>query len=110
MMAAQIVQGMKCLHQYSLSGSWRVAWPWTYTTDPFHPNRMPGQEQEQEAILSFLKTEDELAKRSLGLSKGVTQPQASSSSDEDVPKSKKKKKKKKGKGGGKDKDNEKTED
>ena len=92
MMAAQAVQSMKSLHQYALTDSWRIAWPWTYTADPLYPHRTPGQEQEQEAILSYLKTEDELARRSLHIASGA-QPQALSSSEEgngDSPKPKKK--------------------
>jgi hypothetical protein len=64
---AQTVQCMKSIHQFALDGSWRVAWPLTHMTDPIDKVRHGGKEEELEAVLAYLRTQDDIKKRSQGV-------------------------------------------
>mgnify|MGYP003332897422 CR=1 FL=1 len=54
---AQVVQGMKAVHQFSIDGTWRSAWPLTYLADPIEKRKYGCNEIEREAILAFLKSQ-----------------------------------------------------
>ena len=52
---AQVVQCMKCLHEFSRQGSWRAAWPLTHMIDPFDMDGHGGDDVEMEVIMSWLR-------------------------------------------------------
>ena len=60
---ARTVQCMKAIHQYVLDQTWRTAWPLTFLEDPFSVGRQGGTEPEMEAILAYLRTQDDLRRR-----------------------------------------------
>jgi hypothetical protein len=61
--AAQAVQAMKAIHQFVVDGSWKAAWPLTYQPDPFAADRHGGTELEMEAILAYIRVQDDLARK-----------------------------------------------
>ncbi len=65
---AQTVQSMKCLHTFANHGSWSVAWPHTHLVDPLRNQVNSATEAENEAVLSYLKAEDDIRSK---LTKGV---------------------------------------
>lgn len=60
---ALTVQCMKASHQFALDGSWKAAWPLTTLADPVGKVGFGGTEQEMEAVLAWIKTEEDLQKR-----------------------------------------------
>ena len=54
---------MKAIHQFVLDSNWRTAWPLTFLPDPIEKRKHGGTEYELEAVLGYLKTQDELVKR-----------------------------------------------
>ena len=56
---AQVVQCMKCLHEFSRQGSWRAAWPLTHKVDPFDIDGHGGDSVEMDVIMSWLRTKDD---------------------------------------------------
>ena len=70
---AQLVQNMKSIHQFALDGSWKVAWPVTYLPDPIDKPRRGAREEELEAVLAYLMTQEDIQKRAKALGTGDTQ-------------------------------------
>jgi len=99
---AQVVQCLKSIQEFAKHGSWRAAWELTYLPDPLSVNSHGGTEVEMETILGYLRTRDDLARKS---SKGV-QEFLSDAEEEDAPAvaPRPKKPAKKPKGGGKGKE------
>ena len=60
---AQLVQCMKCLHEFSGHGSWKASWPYTHMVDPIDRSRHGAMEREVEAVTGYLKTQDDLRAR-----------------------------------------------
>lgn len=65
--AAQLVQSMKALHQFTLDSDWRAAWALTHLEDPFMPCRAGGTDLEMETILASLRTQQDLRERATRL-------------------------------------------
>ena len=63
---AQTVQGLKAVHQFNSDGSWRAAWPLTHLPDPLLRPRNRGTEPELEAVLGYLKTQEDINRRVKG--------------------------------------------
>jgi hypothetical protein len=63
---AQLIQVLKALHQFSVDGSWKTAWPLTFLADPVDRERQGGTEVELEGVLSYLKVQDELRRKTRG--------------------------------------------
>ena len=59
----QVVQCMKCLHEFSNHGSWRTSWPMTHMVDPLESHVHGGTEIETETTLAWLRTQDDLRKK-----------------------------------------------
>ena len=93
---ARTVQCMKATHQFSLDGSWRVAWPLTYLPDPIERAKMGATEPELEAVLGWLRVHDDIKRKT----KATTNLKDIVSSDDEnqeeasgnIPKKKNKKK------------------
>lgn len=61
--SAQVVQGMKAVQGYVVSGGdWAKAWPHTFLPDPVTGKRHGAKEEELEAVLSMLKTQRDIEK------------------------------------------------
>jgi len=59
-----VVQLLKSIHQMTLDqGSWKLAWLLTFLPDPLSRPRFGGTEEELETLSSFVKSLDELEKR-----------------------------------------------
>jgi len=65
--AAQLIQGMRAAHQFTLDGgAWRTAWLLTYMRDPLGQVKMATGESEVDVIASYIKVTDDLEKRTRG--------------------------------------------
>ena len=60
---AQVVQCMKCLHEFSRHGSWKASWPLTHMVDPWDLDGHGGDDVEMEVIMSWLRTKDDLRRK-----------------------------------------------
>ncbi len=98
---AHLVQAMKCLHEFANHGSWSAAWPHTHLVDPLKNQLNGATEPEMEAVLGYLKLEDDIKQRLL---KGTRDLVSDDDAVDQTPKDPKQKDKKKGKGAGKGED------
>ena len=60
---AQTVQCLKSLHEFSNNGEWKTSWPLTHMVDPLRAHAHGGTEVEMEAVLGWVKTQDDLRKK-----------------------------------------------
>ena len=60
---AQMVQNMKCIHQLSSDGQWKVAWSLTFLPDPIENKRSGATEAELEAALGYIRCVEDLKAR-----------------------------------------------
>ena len=60
---AQVVQCMKCLHEFSRHGSWKASGPLTHMVDPWDLDGHGGDDVEMEVIMSWLRTKDDLRRK-----------------------------------------------
>ena len=95
---AALCQCMKALHEFSGTGSWKVAWPLTLLQDPMQRPRHGGTEVEMETIMAYLRTQDDLSRR---VHKGVGEEasDAGDAAEEAAPARPKRKARGPGKGG-----------
>ena len=60
----QVVLGLRAIHQASLdSGNWEIAWLLTHLEDPMQRRRFGGEESQLETVAAYLKSQQELEKR-----------------------------------------------
>ena len=62
---AQTVQCLKSLHDISNNGEWKTSWPLTHMVDPLRAHAHGGTEVEMEAVLGWVKTQDDLRRKVL---------------------------------------------
>ena len=60
---AQVTQCMKAVHQFGITGNWKMSWPYTHLPDPCEARSHAGGEEEAEVILASLKTREDLKKK-----------------------------------------------
>ena len=96
--AAQSVQNMKAIHEFASRGKWEVAWPLTFLADPLRSRRHGADEEELEAIPSYLKVQHEIETKVLRTS---AEEQGSEDDEDPGRASNQQSKKKASKGGGK---------
>ena len=62
--ALQAVQNCRCLRQIMIDdGKWKVGWMLTHLEDPWLPKRFGGREADLEVIASYIKSIEELEKK-----------------------------------------------
>ena len=69
---AQTVQCLKSLHEFSNNGEWKTSWPLTHMVDPLRAHAHGGTEIEMEAVLGWVKTQDDLRRKVLTGGKAPT--------------------------------------
>ncbi len=57
---AQVAQCMKVCHDFAGHGSWRAAWPYSHMVDPMAKHHHGATEAETEAVMGWLRTQDDL--------------------------------------------------
>jgi hypothetical protein len=68
---AQLVQGMKSIHEFATTSKWELAWPLTFLPDPLRSKKHGGREEEMEAILAYVRTQRELDAKTTGEGKSA---------------------------------------
>ncbi len=66
----QCVQAMKAIHQFNSDADWKTAWPLTFVADPVVKRRAGASEVEMEAVLAYVKTQEDFDRRSKQLANG----------------------------------------
>jgi len=68
---AQLSQNMKVLQEFTVSGSWELAWPHSYVVDPINPKRHGAKEEELEAVSGYVRVQHDLEETSRKLGRGL---------------------------------------
>ena len=68
---AQLCQNMKVLQEFTVSGSWELAWPHSYVVDPINPKRHGAREEELEAVSGYIRVQHDLEATTRKLGQGV---------------------------------------
>ena len=68
---AQLCQNMKVLQEFTVSGSWDLAWPHSYVVDPISPKRHGAREEELEAVSGYIRVQHDLEATSRKLGHGI---------------------------------------
>jgi len=79
---AQLCQNMKVLQEFTVSGSWELAWPHSYVVDPINPKRHGAREEELEAVSGYIRVQHDLETTTRKLGQGTEGQKATAEPNE----------------------------